>query len=117
MGNPSILGPKPGDLQPPDGRRLTWDVYRLRERGIKLDLEGIMRTRVEGELTVITRGASRAQVIDGHGNQLATMEVVKPPKTLSRGGGMLLLGREQLQTRRAVEEHPQAWWCVLKLDR
>jgi hypothetical protein len=108
MPNPGILGPRGADLRPPDVPALLWNVYRLRDRGDKLDRAEILRTHRVGQLVIEPGEGGRAKLRDEGGRMLDALGEVRVRK-LTPGGGLLLVGRE-----RGPAGAAQAWWCVLK---
>lgn len=100
------------EVQSPD---LTWKVFRLRERGVKMPREQIVRAAVIGSLRIHVLEGPQAHLIDQHGNELGRLSDVRIRRLLSNGS-MLLYGMSLYQDRRTIDSHPQAWWCVLELD-
>jgi hypothetical protein len=83
-------------------------VYRLRQRGVKLDRKVVLETKAEG---YIRCDEARAYLMGNHEIQLGCLENVRLWRMLPNGA-MLLHGTELLQTRRELRDVPQAWWCV-----
>lgn len=114
MGNGAILGPRGADLRPPDSLELTWNVYLLREDGLKRDQEGIRRSHRVGRLTITAQDMPCAKLEDRSGRLLAALLDVRV-RRLTKGGGLLLVGAEARQGPSEQHELQQAWWCVMKL--
>lgn len=115
MGNRAILGPRGVDLRPPDSLGLAWNVYLLREDGVKLDAEEVRRTHRVGRLIIASQEAPCARLEDRTGTLLATLRDVRV-RRLTKGGGLLLVGVEVRETASGPQLLPQGWWCVLKMD-
>jgi hypothetical protein len=92
---------------------MTWNVYTLRKRGIRLDRDDILKEVKRGTLVILPDGSgtARARLEHHAGFDLCALHAVSIRRMLA-GGEIMLHGKEMIQTRHGFEEFPQAWWCV-----
>lgn len=114
MGNPSIphLFNQVADSTALAEESLTWRVFELRRRGVKLDRVQALATERCGVIHIQAAGSLHAYLNDSRGNQLMRLDQVRLRRLTPRGE-MLLHGLEMFQTSREISEWPQAWWCVV----
>ncbi len=118
MGNPSILSQPPSapPASPPTNR-VSWTVFRLRDRGVKLAPAAVLRTRMVGalelarmpdsDLLIARLWGSVADVVIAN---LWDARVIR----YRREGGLLLYGVDNITVRAGdYPDVPQAWWCLV----
>lgn len=120
MGNPPILGhccggnePLPTSAPRVHAPVLLWRVYWLRDGGLRLTREAVIKNLRVGRLSVRVAGEPTAILESVGGDFIGQLDVVRI-RILLPTGGLLLHGRELGARGSGPRGYPQAWWCELQ---